>query len=139
MGLTEISPWDFTCAPFSLVGKDKMLLSATDTRGTNVMTVAWGGFGVMWGAPVAFFAVRPSRHTYGFAEDGERFSLMSLEDGHEAALAYAPPSGTYYHDGYGNYVTSLGTHEHWNNPIDRQYSRNLGLDKGIELLKRTHQ
>ena len=56
---------------------------------------------------------------------------------HEAALAYDPPSGTYYHDGYGNYITSLGTHEHWNNPGDRQYSRNLGLDEGIELVKRT--
>ena len=31
-------------------------------------------------------------------------------------------------------IGSLGTHEHWNNPIDKQYSRNLGLDKGIELI-----
>ena len=88
MAFTEISPWDFTCAPFSLVGKQKLLLSATDTRGTNAMTVAWGGFGVMWGNCVAFFAIRPSRYTYAFAEAGERFSLMALADGHDAALAY---------------------------------------------------
>jgi hypothetical protein len=30
---------------------------------------------------------------------------------------------------------SLGVHEHWNNPIDKQYSRNLGEDYGIELIK----
>lgn len=29
---------------------------------------------------------------------------------------------------------SLGAHEHWNNAIDKQYSRNLGADKGIELV-----
>ena len=29
---------------------------------------------------------------------------------------------------------SLGVHEHWNNARDKQYSRNLGSDIGIELL-----
>ena len=88
MDFTEISPWDFQCAPFSLVGKRKMLLCATDGRGTNAMTVAWGGFGVMWGEPTAFFAIRPSRYTYGFAEAGERFSLLALSSDHDAALSY---------------------------------------------------
>jgi hypothetical protein len=31
--------------------------------------------------------------------------------------------------------SSLGVHEHWNNAIDKQYSRNLGGDYGIELVK----
>jgi len=26
-------------------------------------------------------------------------------------------------------------HEHWNNPADKQYSRNLGTGNGIEMLK----
>ncbi|NLF52434.1 MAG: DUF362 domain-containing protein [Leptolinea sp.] len=54
---------------------------------------------------------------------------------HEAALADNPPSGTCYdpeHDG--TCMTSLGVHEHWNNATDKQYSRNLGTDDGIELL-----
>ena len=29
---------------------------------------------------------------------------------------------------------SLGVHEHWNNPSDRKYSRNLGMGAGIELV-----
>jgi hypothetical protein len=33
----------------------------------------------------------------------------------------------------GKVLGSLGTHEHWNDSIHKQYSRNLGLDKGIEL------
>ena len=32
-------------------------------------------------------------------------------------------------------LESLGVHEHWNNPIDKQYSRNLGENVGIDLHK----
>jgi uncharacterized protein (DUF362 family) len=55
---------------------------------------------------------------------------------HEAALANKPPSGTVYdpeHDGAA--LASLGVHEHWNNATDKQYSRNLGKDEGIELVQ----
>jgi hypothetical protein len=54
---------------------------------------------------------------------------------HEMALADNPPSGTFYdpeHDGIR--LESLGVHEHWNNAVQRQYSRNLGTGAGIELV-----
>jgi hypothetical protein len=38
-------------------------------------------------------------------------------------------------DNTGVYLKSLGTHEHWNNAVEMLYSRNLGLDTGIELIK----
>jgi hypothetical protein len=54
---------------------------------------------------------------------------------HEAALAENPPSGTIYDpQGDGTKLASLGVHEHWNNPKDKQYSRNLGTGDGIELV-----
>jgi hypothetical protein len=54
---------------------------------------------------------------------------------HEAALADDPPSGVVYDpEGDGTPLQSLGVHEHWNNPADMQYSRNLGMDEGIELI-----
>jgi len=54
---------------------------------------------------------------------------------HEAALADNPPSGTVYDpEGDGTPLASLGVHEHWNNPTDKQYSRNLGTGNGIELV-----
>jgi hypothetical protein len=56
---------------------------------------------------------------------------------HEAALAGDPPSGTFYdpdHHGDVAALDSLGVHEHWNNPIQKQYSRNLGTGEGIELV-----
>jgi hypothetical protein len=58
----------------------------------------------------------------------------------EAALAHNPPSGTFYdpdHKGNVTRLKSLGVYEHWNNPTDKQYSRNLGTGKGIELVKLT--
>ena len=52
---------------------------------------------------------------------------------HEAGLVSAAPSGTVYTDSRGHAVKNLGVHEHWNNSTQRQYSRNLGKDEGIEL------
>lgn len=53
----------------------------------------------------------------------------------EAAKADNPPSGTIYDpEGDGTPLTSLGVAEHWNNAVDRQYSRNLGKGNGIELV-----
>ena len=54
---------------------------------------------------------------------------------HEMALADSPPSGTLY-DPESDAVpmVSQGVHEHWNNATDKQYSRDLGTDNGIELV-----
>lgn len=55
---------------------------------------------------------------------------------HEAALANIPPSGTPYDpERDGKALESLGVHEHWNNPTDKRYSRNLGTGNGIELVR----
>lgn len=51
---------------------------------------------------------------------------------HEAANIGNPPSGIAY---AGKKLVSLGVHEHWNNPEQRMYSRNLGTGKGIELYR----
>jgi hypothetical protein len=57
---------------------------------------------------------------------------------HEAALASDPPSGAFYDPARtGQRLSSLGVHEHWNNPFDKQYSRNLGTGDGIELVALT--
>lgn len=53
---------------------------------------------------------------------------------HEAGLVKNAPSGTVYTDSFGKTVTNLGVHEHWNNPTDKRYSRNLGKNEGIELV-----
>ncbi len=53
---------------------------------------------------------------------------------HQAADEKNWPEGIVYDpEGDGIKLTSLGVHEHWNNPIDKQYTRNLGAGDGIEL------
>ncbi len=76
---------------------------------------------------VDFFAAEPTAQEMVGAVDNYL---------HEAALAGDPPSRTRYApDGPGAALESLGVHEHWNNAAQRQYSRNLGLDRGIELVQ----
>jgi hypothetical protein len=54
---------------------------------------------------------------------------------HQAADSSNWPAGISYDpDKSGKPLSSLGTHEHWNNPEKKQYSRNLGFAKGIELV-----
>ena len=53
---------------------------------------------------------------------------------HEAGLVGHAPSGTAYTDSQGSTIANLGAHEHWNNSVDKQYSRNLGKNEGIELI-----
>jgi hypothetical protein len=54
---------------------------------------------------------------------------------HQAADSSNWPAGIIYDpDNSGHPLPSLGTHEHWNNADKKQYSRNLGLNKGIELV-----
>ncbi|HLP72971.1 MAG TPA: DUF362 domain-containing protein [Bacteroidales bacterium] len=61
-----------------------------------------------------------------------KYSDLYLE---EMALADNPPSGTAYDpEKDGSKLASLGVTEHWNNPKDKQYTRNLATGNGIELV-----
>jgi len=54
---------------------------------------------------------------------------------HQAAdSANWPKDISYDPDNSGKPLSSLGIHEHWNNAENKQYSRNLGKNKGIELI-----
>ncbi len=54
---------------------------------------------------------------------------------HQAADSSNWPTGILYDpDNSGKPIQSLGVHEHWNNAVKKQYSRNLGSGNGIELV-----
>jgi hypothetical protein len=63
-------------------------------------------------------------------------SIRGVDDYlHQAADSANWPEGIVYDpDNSGTPLPSLGVHEHWNNERSKQYSRNLGLNKGIELV-----
>ncbi len=55
---------------------------------------------------------------------------------HQAADRANWPAGIVYDpEKDGTPIGSLGVHEHWNNAVDKQYSRNLGTGSGIELVR----
>ena len=70
------------------------------------------------------------------AEFDEYSTMLGSDDYlHQAADSANWADGIMYDpDGDGVHIASLGVHEHWNNNIDKQYSRNLGIGDGIELV-----
>ena len=75
-------------------------------------------------------AYDPSDHTGPFPQYAGVDDFL-----HQAASSENWPVGiTYDPENDGSPVPeSMGAHEHWNNAIDKQYSRNLGGSSGIEL------
>ncbi len=51
------------------------LVAAGTLEDHNAMTVSWGGVGCLWGKPVATVYIRPNRHTYGYFEKNDYFTV----------------------------------------------------------------
>jgi len=90
--MKEKELFEFNENIFKIVGKDTALLTAGDLSSFNTMTIAWATLGVIWGKNVITCYVRPSRHTYGFIEKADTFTI------------------TFYDDNYKNKLSYLGTH-----------------------------
>ncbi len=91
----SIRPEEITDNPFTLIGKDWMLVTSAKNDGPlvcgedyNTMTASWGGVGILWSKPVAFVFIRPQRHTFGFAEENNNLTLSFFDETHRAALAH---------------------------------------------------
>jgi hypothetical protein len=80
----------------------------------------------------------PTEGQYDPKDNHGPFSHYGASDDflHQAADSKNRPQGfTYDPEQDGTPLpSSLGTHEHWNNADEKKYSRNLGQNKGIELL-----
>lgn len=68
------------------IGREWMLIGASDQNQSNVMTASWGCMGVLWGKPVAVCFIRPQRYTYGLVEASDRLSLSFFGGGYKEAL-----------------------------------------------------
>ena len=81
---------EFSGSPFERIGKGWMLITAgnveSDKSNWNTMTASWGGLGVLWRKSVAFMFIRPSRHTFGFANNAGIFTLSFFDEIHRNAL-----------------------------------------------------
>lgn len=78
---------EYTEKPFVHFAEDWALLTAGVPDDFNSMTIAWGALGTMWGKPVAFLVVKPSRYTSEFLKRHEEITLSWYDEAHKKALA----------------------------------------------------
>ena len=62
------------------------LVTAGSLTDHNSMTVSWGGVGSLWGKQVATVYIRPNRHTYGYFEQNEYFTVSFYPEEQRQAL-----------------------------------------------------
>ncbi len=84
----EISVSEIEKNIFDLIGKDWGLVTVQNGDGCNMMTVSWGGAGIMWNRPVAFTFIRPQRFTYGLLENNDCFTLSFYGEEYKKALNF---------------------------------------------------
>jgi hypothetical protein len=112
------------------------LYTATSNEGS---VVRYSTFGNAWASSLLMSQDQIAIDSVGLdiLKSEPQFNVQGNADNylHEAALADRPPSGSIYDpNGTGKPLASLGVHEHWNNPKEKKYSRNLGKKDGIELI-----
>ena len=88
MAIREIRPTDITDNAFKLIGQDWMLVSAEHGGRTNGMTASWGGLGILWGRPVAYVFIRPTRYTKEFADVSDHMTLSVFDTKYKPMLQY---------------------------------------------------
>ena len=71
---------------FDEFGKKWALVTAGTMDDHNSMTVSWGGVGCLWGKSVATVYIRPNRHTYGYFEKSDYFTVSFYPEDCRAAL-----------------------------------------------------
>lgn len=71
-GATRLS---FECDALQLFQRRWAVLTAGTAERHNSMLVAWGGLGTLWEMPVATAYVARARHTHGFMEASDAFTL----------------------------------------------------------------
>ena len=86
MSFKEIKPEELKENPFTMIGKDWLLITAGTKECCNTMTASWGGLGVMWGKPSATVYIRQSRYTKEFVDKEEYFTISVMEESYREAL-----------------------------------------------------
>ncbi|MCH3908067.1 MAG: flavoredoxin [Sphaerochaeta sp.] len=74
--------------PFTMMGKDLMLVTAGTAGRWNTMTAAWGTLGYLWEKPVVIAFVRPSRYTHAFLEAADGFTCSFFPKSYHDKLIY---------------------------------------------------
>lgn len=88
MAVKEVRPDDFEESVFKVIGKEWLLVTGEAEGRSNAMTASWGGMGIMWGKPVAFIFIRPSRYTKEFVDKAEGLTLSVFGEDRRQMMNY---------------------------------------------------
>lgn len=86
--LKEISLNELKFNPWEKIAKQWFLITSGDEKSFNTMTASWGFMGEMWGKNVFEAVVRHNRHTFGFMENNELFTISFLPEEKRDALKF---------------------------------------------------
>ena len=89
MSFRKIDPTELPGNVIEEISKKWMLLAAGTENDFNFMTVSWGMMGELWFKPAVTVYVRHSRHTYGYMENNDTFTLTVLKPEYKEALKIA--------------------------------------------------
>lgn len=84
----EIKPQNIDVNAVKLFANDWMLLSAGKDTSMNMMTIAWGALGELWGKPIVTVYVSTDRYTYKFLEDNQYFTVTAFPEQFRDKLQY---------------------------------------------------
>ncbi|WP_455277013.1 flavin reductase family protein [[Eubacterium] cellulosolvens] len=72
----KVDPSKYLSQVDRVLEKIGLLLVSTNKEGaSNVMTIGWGLFGILWEMDFVMVAIRPSRHTFNYIEDTGEFTI----------------------------------------------------------------
>ena len=77
---------NFNTEIFNQFDKKWALLTAGTPNDFNTMTISWGGMGTLWGRPVVTVYVRPNRHTYGYINANDYFTVSFYPEAYRKDL-----------------------------------------------------
>lgn len=127
---------------------DGMYGMQTNVGSPNPKRDKWKTFGGQWSSSL-FMSLDPVAVEcvcldFLYSEFGENLGFSGAPQFPKGSVTncdnYLKEAAKGNNEQFGNYrpngleTGSLGVFEHWNNPTDKQYSRNLGRKEGIELI-----
>lgn len=85
-GYKKITPDKIPGNIIKMLTEDWMLITAGNNQEFNMMTAGWGGLGSMFGKPVAFCFIAPTRYTYKLMEKNDTYTLTFYTEAYREAL-----------------------------------------------------
>ncbi len=85
-GYRLVTPEAYTGNPFTVIGKEWLIVAAGTPQRHNGMTASWGNMGVFWGKPAVTVYIRPTRYTKEFVDGSDLFTLSVFSEDYRPAL-----------------------------------------------------